>query len=146
MMSNDFSFEKSFKETSLLKIIATFIFLDVVAFSMLTGCARLQVPVRVSVHEACNIDPLVWKQIATPPQRDALLELRNDQNDDSIRKYFVTANAPRESWFENSDRNVLGCRYKQQESCGGGMVSTIIFSRQGVLWKAEPTMTKICSH
>jgi hypothetical protein len=122
--------------------------LRVVACFSMAGCAQspapAPAPVVVTVYQACDIDPEVWKQVQTPLRREALLELKG-QADGPTRKYFVTSSNDIESWFENSSRDLLACRYMRQENCGGGMFSTVIFRRNGELWKAESTMSTICS-
>lgn len=124
--------------------------LRAVACLCMAGCAQSPSPMPAqaalvaSVYRACDIDPGVWKQIKTPLQREALIELADERSGGAIRKYFFTSKNDRESWFKDPSGNLLACRYMKAEECGGGMISTVIFRRTDKAWKAEPTISKIC--
>jgi hypothetical protein len=109
------------------------------------GCAKAIRKNAVSIQEACGVDPIVWKQIPTPSQREGLFDLLRAQSEGNIVRYFTTDVYLRESWFEHSDRTVLVCRYKQQAPCGGGIASTVVFRSSSVAWEAGPILTRICS-
>jgi hypothetical protein len=128
------------------KLLFEFCFIFATALFVLTGCASSTRPVGFNAHDACGINPAIWKLTSTPLKRDALLELRDTQSKEVTRKHFIIISTHKESWFENSNQDILGCRYKKTAPCGGGLVSTVIFSQQDASWKAEPVLTKVCSH
>lgn len=127
--------------------VATRCLMSVLACLAIVGCAPVQAPSQVtaSVYQVCSVDPDTWQERSTPTEREALLEVKDKKSGEPIRKHFITPQNRMESWFENSSRDLLACRYIKREDCGGGVVSIAIFRRDGVSWDAEPTFSRICT-
>ena len=101
-----------------------------------------------SAHEGCSIDPSVWRQVQTPPQRETLLDLPDKASKTPVRKYFTTADdLLREVWFEASNGDLQICLYDVRKSCRyGGTLRTVIFTKVESSWEAGLTaLHTLCS-
>ena len=102
----------------------------------------------LDVYGRCLVNPNDWRQVALPPNREALLDLPEKVSGKPVRYWLKPGGELREAWFESSLSNELKvCRYDPNKSCyNGGIVINVPFNKPDLGWKAGAASVRVCSH
>ena len=86
------------------KLVATYSAILLAAI-MLMGCSTTakQVSAKdIGPYSGCNVAPDMWRQIAVPSNREALLDLPEEISKNPVRNFFRSIDDLHEVWFESS--------------------------------------------
>jgi hypothetical protein len=113
---------------------------------VLSGCQVAPEP--ITANKSCDLAPNVWRQIDTPSNREALLELPEPMMKRPVREFFEATSSQREAWFEDSNSNLQACLYNPSKrmSCYGRELDLVVFTRHEASWVAGPTRQVFCVH
>jgi len=111
---------------------------------VVSGCHVTPTP--ITANQSCNLPPNVWRQIDTPSNRDALLELPEQTVKRPVRESFVATSVQQEAWFEDLQGNLQACLYNPMKrmSCEGRDLQLVIFTRHESSWEAGPSLEIQC--